>query len=261
MPLNKKDLAQIITETQSLEDAYVGKIRVLLEDARNDIVSAISTNQSVSRLDQLNTILDSIDERIIKLRIDFNLITDTATITAIEQGFLRGTFFRPTTAPQSMINIDTQLLKSLADYRADLIKNVTTDIHQKITEILRRRVITGDSISSVIKEVGSVLTDKGAFKTVAKRAETIVRYEYNRISSLANQTAMEDDLKYVPDLRKQWIATMMNTRQAHAEASGQIVHVTEQFIVSGERLMYPCDPIGSASNVVNCRCMSIPVVN
>jgi hypothetical protein len=32
------------------------------------------------------------------------------------------------------------------------------------------------------------------------------------------------------------------------------VPIDEPFIVSGEELMYPGDPSGSAGNVINCRC-------
>lgn len=52
-----------------------------------------------------------------------------------------------------------------------------------------------------------------------------------------------------------WNAVMdARTRPEHAAADGQQVGLNEPFSVGGEDLMYPCDPTGSAGNVINCRC-------
>lgn len=54
---------------------------------------------------------------------------------------------------------------------------------------------------------------------------------------------------------KTWISKDDSaTRSGHRRAEGQTVAVMQPFIVSGEALMFPGDPAGSASNVVNCRC-------
>ena len=53
----------------------------------------------------------------------------------------------------------------------------------------------------------------------------------------------------------QWLATRDGrTRDAHAEADGQIQPVTSPFIVGGDPMLYPGDPNGGADNTVNCRC-------
>jgi uncharacterized protein with gpF-like domain len=62
---------------------------------------------------------------------------------------------------------------------------------------------------------------------------------------------------------KQWAAILDGkTRQAHAEADGQIVLYNQPYIVGGERLRFPRDTSLGASmgNVANCRCASVPVV-
>ena len=56
-------------------------------------------------------------------------------------------------------------------------------------------------------------------------------------------------------MRREWIAASGGrTRDAHADADGQVVGMDEPFIVDGESLDYPGDPTGSAANVINCRC-------
>jgi HK97 family phage portal protein len=44
----------------------------------------------------------------------------------------------------------------------------------------------------------------------------------------------------------------------HRAASGQEVPLHEHFDVGGEKLEFPGDPNGSASNVINCRCTVVP---
>lgn len=40
----------------------------------------------------------------------------------------------------------------------------------------------------------------------------------------------------------------------HRDPHGQTVPLEEAYLVSGERLMYPADPSGSAGNIIACRC-------
>lgn len=49
-------------------------------------------------------------------------------------------------------------------------------------------------------------------------------------------------------------------RPAHAEANGQVVRVTERYLVGGERLAYPGDLAGSPENIINCRCSSLTFI-
>jgi uncharacterized protein with gpF-like domain len=43
-------------------------------------------------------------------------------------------------------------------------------------------------------------------------------------------------------------------RDAHAEAEGQTISMSESYSVGGEDLQYPGDPSGSPANTYNCRC-------
>lgn len=59
----------------------------------------------------------------------------------------------------------------------------------------------------------------------------------------------------------QWVAVDdERTREAHADADGQIVPLGQGFEVGGELLRFPGDPAGSAENVINCRCGLLAVL-
>jgi hypothetical protein len=45
----------------------------------------------------------------------------------------------------------------------------------------------------------------------------------------------------------------------HVAADGEIVKVGTPFVRTGEPLLYPLDPAGSAGNIINCRCTTAPV--
>ncbi len=83
------------------------------------------------------------------------------------------------------------------------------------------------------------------------RLKRIIRTETSFASNHGSLTGMNSTGK---NYEKTWIAAMSNTRDAHAEANGQVVKKDERFTVMGEKLLYPCDMHGSASNVINCRC-------
>ena len=91
------------------------------------------------------------------------------------------------------------------------------------------------------------------------QAERIVRTESALASNYATQ---QSALQIFPgsQMSKEWIAgSDARVRPDHAEADGQIVKFDEMFIVGGEKLEYPGDPRGSASNVINCRCSTAPI--
>lgn len=61
---------------------------------------------------------------------------------------------------------------------------------------------------------------------------------------------------------KEWESALQpgRTRDAHAEAHGQIVGLNEYFTVGGEQLMFPGDPAGSPENIINCLCTMLEVI-
>jgi hypothetical protein len=61
--------------------------------------------------------------------------------------------------------------------------------------------------------------------------------------------------------QKEFLATKDDrTREAHADADGQIVGIDEKFNVGGEQMDYPGDPECSAANICECRCTMLAVI-
>lgn len=103
-----------------------------------------------------------------------------------------------------------------------------------------------------IDDIRSAIQD--AVQVAEGRAVTIARTEVvsaSNAGSIEGARALGDS---APTF-KEWLATAdERTREAHAEADGQVVALDDPFDVDGEELDAPGDPAGSPENVINCRC-------
>ena len=93
----------------------------------------------------------------------------------------------------------------------------------------------------------------------AFQAERLVRTE---ATSAANFATLKSANTIFPaaDMMKEWVASFDDrTRSTHAEAgASEPVPQNEPFMVGGALMMYPGDPSGPASEVINCRCSIAP---
>ncbi len=89
------------------------------------------------------------------------------------------------------------------------------------------------------------------------RAMTIARTETHKAANTAQYTRAEwaaNDAGL--EVEVEWISTNdSRVRDSHKSADGQTRAIGEPFIVNGESMRWPSDPRGSASNVINCRCV------
>lgn len=105
------------------------------------------------------------------------------------------------------------------------------------------------------REVAANIREKGLVDS-AYRSQVIVRTESHAAANAGSlESAIESDVVEA----KMWIST--EDERTRDGENGEFDHtnvanvpVDKPFIVSGEELMYPGDPAGSAGNVINCRC-------
>lgn len=155
--------------------------------------------------------------------------------------------------------IKTSLSERLGFAVGDFISRV---IASKVTQINRttesqiRSIIRGGLDEGLgVDKIGKRIRETAAPMS-ALRAHIIARTETHTAANFGAQTAAE--LTGL-DMRREWVSasderTRDTSEADHVDANGQIVGMKEPFIVSGERLMFPGDPAGSAANIINCRC-------
>lgn len=136
-------------------------------------------------------------------------------------------------------------------------------IEGSLKEWLREEIrgVMGDltgSIDKMTRELYNRVSDK--WSAVADwQVRRIIQTETLTASSVAGYESVKS--LGIP-FNKIWVNSgLSNSRDAHAEADGQIVDENEPFIVGGEQMMYPRDgSLGaSAGNIINCACSHIAV--
>ena len=78
-------------------------------------------------------------------------------------------------------------------------------------------------------------------------------------AELISDSNLESAAGAVILVKKSWDAILdSKTRSSHAaaEITNVNIPVGQPFVVGGEQLRYPRDPLGSAGNIINCRCNS-----
>lgn len=95
------------------------------------------------------------------------------------------------------------------------------------------------------------------------RSERIARTEVIRASNAGST----DQFKAWGVKRHEWLSTQDDRTRTtppdefdHKKANGEVVEIGQPFMWTGEPLMYPGDPAGSAANIIQCRCTTLPVI-
>lgn len=119
-------------------------------------------------------------------------------------------------------------------------------LKRKITAQISRGISTGMTFAQVAKQLAAY-TNIGF-----NNAVRIARTEGHRIQIQAGMDACFKAQDKGADVVKQWDSTLdKRTRKSHQHVDGEIRELDEPF---SNGLMYPGDPSGGASEVVNCRC-------
>jgi SPP1 gp7 family putative phage head morphogenesis protein len=119
-------------------------------------------------------------------------------------------------------------------------------LKKKITAEVSRGISTGMTFKQVATNI------KNQSRVGYNKAIRIARTEGHRVQTTATMDAMEAAKEKGADVLKQWDSTLDGkTRESHQAVDGEIRELDKPF---SNGLMYPGDPSGGASEVVNCRC-------
>ena len=131
-------------------------------------------------------------------------------------------------------------------------------IRQRITAVAEttrnqiiNQIVAGQNGGLGVSAIASLIST--AIPSISRtRGALIARTETHGAANVgADQAARATGLV----LQKEWTAARdERTRQAHADADGDIVGMDESFNVGGEMMRFAGDPNGSAGNIINCRC-------
>ena len=243
----------LIAKANKLEDAEVRKVIRLLASARKEVAAAVvSTEWQAYHLPQLKA---SIERALEDFGMQYGVEMREMQREFWEKGIeMTDGPIRTVGIYAAIPEIDTAALAILQGYSSDLVVGLSKSAVKKINTEITLGLMGQKSPYEVMGAVGRNLKDKSIFKSIAHRAETIVRTEAGRVLEMAGQARKESAAKVVPGLQKQWFYghSPKMPRLDHMAIDGQIRDVDKPFNVGGETLMYPKDPRGSAKQTINC---------
>ena len=131
-------------------------------------------------------------------------------------------------------------------------EQIAEDISRTTVTQIMAQIEAGRQSGIGVAEIGKNIR-KNAAAIGRARSAVIARTETH---SAGNYGALKSADEVGLPMVKEWISdnTPGRTREDHLDADGQTVPKDEPFIVGGESLMFPGDPAGSASQIINCRC-------
>ncbi len=240
----------------------------LLAVLRREILAEIATASTYEAW-RLGALLGAIDRFVAEGRRAAEVAATGAATTAAGLGGEMAVAVLGARAGH-LAGVSSNLLEALLDTMRDDLRRVWSELGGKLKAAVRRAVLGVDSPQEAIKRLALAIRDRKTFASAEARAEAIVRTEVNRVFSTAQQSRLEQGARTLAgtreEIRKYWLsAEDERVRPAHAKAAERYdrehaIPVSEPFLVGGEELMHPLDPRGSARNVINCRCVSVPVV-
>lgn len=137
----------------------------------------------------------------------------------------------------------------------NLLVRIPDDVHSMVVAAILEGSNKAESTEQIARRVDDILTFTGS-ENWDNRAKVIARTELTRHfsgSMLAHGLLRQKDGDL--SLSKKWDTTMdKKERTEHRFANGQVQPLNQPFIVGEEPLLFPGDPRGSPSNVINCRC-------
>jgi len=130
----------------------------------------------------------------------------------------------------------------------DGMVNKIKGINDHTYNLIRSQVVEAIDAGETIDQLSKRITD--VYKFNQSRARTISRTE---TGGLLNRSTYEE-YKQVGVKKKQWVG---GNRPSHASINGQIKNMNENF---DNGLAYPHDPSGPASEVINCTCTLVAII-
>ena len=228
-------------------DEINNKIELLLARQDADMAHVIYQVQYQKALkDQVSAILEQLHNN------EFETLSEYLA-QSYEDGFLGTMYDLQGQGIPLVIPIDQEQIVAAIQHETKLSENLytalgrdTKDLSKKIAGEISRGISRGMMYSEIARNIA-------AYGRIPKNnAMRIARTEAHRMQTKAAMDAQWKAKGRGADVVKQWDSTLDGrTRDSHRQVDGEIRELDEKF---SNGLLYPGDPSGPASEVVNCRC-------
>lgn len=158
----------------------------------------------------------------------------------------------PTTAQAEIILTDRQPPMSKIAYQN---LREAPAMMRRLQNEMTQAVMLGEDQKKLIRRIRSVMGNS------AYCAKRIAQTERTRVQSQARADTIREAAEAGVVMHKRWSTRMVNSRDSHVALNGVEIPEGEKFhTIWGNALAYPGDPDAPAREVINCRCILVPVV-
>jgi len=155
----------------------------------------------------------------------------------------------------SFTMVDPVVVGYLAEYGAVTVHGINQTTRAELARTLAEGVLAGEGSGALALRVRDVFQ-----RASAARSAAIARTEVNGAANFSRTLAHQ---KSGTVKKRRWLSTRdLRTRSHHLKLHGQVRGLKEPFVIPGtsRRALYP-GGFGVASEDVNCRCTTLPIVN
>lgn len=244
------------------EKEVLKKLKTTYEESLDEIDKKLEELLSRQDADMQHVIYQAEYQKALKKQIEgilntmeanqFDTISEYLT-TCYEDGYI-GTMYSlqnqgiPLALPidQEEVLRAVQLDSKISEGLYTRLGEDVRELKKKITSEVSRGISTGMSYSQIAKQL------EAKSKIGYNNAVRIVRTEGHRIQVQSSMDACYKAREIGASIVKQWSSALdARTRISHIKVNKELRELDEKF---SNGLMYPGDPSGGASEVVNCRC-------
>lgn len=254
---------------QKREDAAVRKVLQVVNSTRKRVVQDLQNAKGFDEffLPELNA---AINQTVENMRAEMQEIVDEELGASWDAGqdSVNVPLNDVLNVQVNVPRLPDTLFNAIAASTAELVTDVTTQTRNVIntqvqfgvTGVLRPFEVQKE-IERALRTQKEDVNGKPGRRSVAAKAERIVRTEMNRTFNVANHETMNEAGNLIPDLKKEWLTVGddrvrdgVNSQGNHVKLNGEVRKMNERF---SNGLRYPLDPSGPPEEVVNCRCRII----
>lgn len=237
------------TKLDTLERRYLGDWRGFLNWLRDETVARLRSRRGAAypAIDRLLLRTDESVPPLSEVETEAVARTDGARKSATKAGW-------DAAMAEVGAGIDFDLLDprvlALLSKRKQAVVGASKRVLEKLRGEVAEGIASGETIDALADRVRSVMAEeyRGQARTVA-RTETA--------SSFSG--ARNESFKAAGITKHEWLSARDSVvRESHIAEDGNSVVMGEEFPATG--LRFPLDPDGPAEEVVNCRCVALPVV-
>jgi hypothetical protein len=250
MPINWK---QIERKRNADRNRYFRKFRKALNEQVKPVKKALSGYQGED-IESISTTIDLLitDETISRVFDDLYKDVGLYYMENVEKLVQQ----KDLLTEDDWLEIIAQLMRDdVAEFVNTITSTTKADMIRLIKEQIDLGYANGESIQDIAKRLERAVP-LNARKSNRFRAKNIAMTEVGRVESMAsNEAANQLSIEVVKIWNTAPWGIAKKERHNLCDVDGQVRKMDESFDVCGEQLRFPLDPMASAENTINCRCV------